>query len=434
MADPNIRMIKKINYIKFLYTMLQYRTSQNEFIASWTFELQEMLPKKCSLERGKRQKSLMRTNGLMNWQCSTEQMLIFCGESKLHWESQFHSISETWQEEATTEAPSEAGARLPDFRFFWIQFGRQCDVKKHVFFWMSHPACCRKCESSQVGHEFVTRVSCSQSCSGGAECATACWSACSSWRANRTANGRANGLTPKTWQRSAKWDVHGCAWISCLKHFTWMQIIQANPSDSNLTIFGNWETCEWTNLFPLHGSELQGATLSVIASLMFWKRLCGCELNAIIQSTFTRKRMRPMWFVCVGNVCGGSSTPEDDDDDDDDDAEEEVGVDSFFTIFNTALAGFQMWEGLQWTLKKFHGYIPWPRIFFDIDYLHRQPLAVTDLTLLFLVRFAGRETKGVELHLDAGRRQVWPRKLPVSCLKCTRMHQVSGSKHHLVWQ
>ena len=31
MADPNIRMIKKINYIKFLYTMLQYRTSQNEF-------------------------------------------------------------------------------------------------------------------------------------------------------------------------------------------------------------------------------------------------------------------------------------------------------------------------------------------------------------------------------------------------------------------
>jgi hypothetical protein len=93
-----------------------------------------------------------------------------------------------------------------------------------------------------------------------------------------------------------------------------------------------------------------------------------------------------------------------------------------------------MWEGLQWTLKKFHGYIPWPRIFFDIDYLHRQPLAVTDLTLLFLVRFAGRETKGVELHLDAGRRQVWPRKLPVSCLKCTRMHQVSGSKHHLVWQ
>jgi hypothetical protein len=127
-------MIKKINYIKFLYTMLQYRTSQNEFLASWTFELQEMLPKKCSLERGKRQKSLMRTNGLMNWQCSTEQMLIFSGESKLHWESQFHSISETWQEEATTEAPSEAGARLPDFRFFWIQFGRQCDVKKHVFF------------------------------------------------------------------------------------------------------------------------------------------------------------------------------------------------------------------------------------------------------------------------------------------------------------
>ena len=40
-------------------------------------------------------------------------------------------------------------------------------------------------------------------------------------------------------------------------------------------------------------------------------------------------------------MCGGSSTPEDDDDDDDD-AEEEVGVDSFFTIFNTALAGFQM--------------------------------------------------------------------------------------------
>jgi hypothetical protein len=37
-------------------------------------------------------------------------------------------------------------------------------------------------------------------------------------------------------------------------------------------------------------------------------------------------------------VCGGSSTPEDDDDD----AEEEVGVDSFFTVFNTALAGFQM--------------------------------------------------------------------------------------------
>jgi hypothetical protein len=34
MADPNIRMIKKINYIKFLYTMLQYRTSQNEFLAS----------------------------------------------------------------------------------------------------------------------------------------------------------------------------------------------------------------------------------------------------------------------------------------------------------------------------------------------------------------------------------------------------------------
>ena len=186
MADPNIRMIKK--------------TNQSEFIASWTFELQEMLPKKCSLERGKRQKSLMRTNGLMNWQCSTEQMLIFSGESKLHWESQFHSIS-YWQEEATTEAPSEAATRLPDFLFLnTIRPTLRCQETLffYVFFGCPIPACCRKCETSQVGHEFVTRVSCSQSCSGGAECATACWSACSSWRANRTANGRANGLTPKT--------------------------------------------------------------------------------------------------------------------------------------------------------------------------------------------------------------------------------------------
>ena len=43
-------------------------------------------------------------------------------------------------------------------------------------------------------------------------------------------------------------------------------------------------------------------------------------------------------------MCGGSSTQEDDDDDDD--AEEEVGVDFFFTIFNTALTGFQMPESL----------------------------------------------------------------------------------------
>lgn len=127
MADPNIRMIKK--------------TNQSEFIASWTFELQEMLPKKCSLEKGKRQKSLMRTNGLMNWQCSTEQMLIFSGESKLHWESQFHSIS-YWQEEATTEAPSEAATRLPDFLFLnTIRPTVRCQETLFFlcFFWMSHP-------------------------------------------------------------------------------------------------------------------------------------------------------------------------------------------------------------------------------------------------------------------------------------------------------
>lgn len=118
---------------------------------------------------------------------------------------------------------------------------------------------------------------------------------------------------------------------------------------------------QWTNLFPLVRSYKEPPSCFFTAFVRLW-----VERHTIN----TRKRLlvHCLWFVCVGNVCGGSSTPEDDDD-----AEEEVGVDSFFTIFNTALAGFQMWEGLQWTLKKFHGYIPWPRIFFDIDCLHRQP-------------------------------------------------------------
>ena len=394
----------KLHQISVYNVAISYKSKRVS--SEWTFELQEMLPKKCSLERGKRQKSLMRTNGLMNWQCSTEQMLIFSGESKLHWESQFHSISETWQEEATTEAPSEAGARLPDFRFF--EYNSATARCQETCFFLDVPSrMCRKCESSQVGREFVTRVSCSQSCSGGAECATACWSACSSWRANRTANGRANGLTPKTWQRSAKWDVHGCAWISCLKHFTWMQIIQANPSDSNLTIFGNWETCEWTNLFPLHGSELQGATLSVIASLNVLKAFVRRELNAIIQSTFTRKRMRPMWFVCVGNVCGGSSTPEDDDDD----AEEGGWCRFLFHCLQYSPSWLSNVRRFAMNIEKVSWLHTMTQDLFWHWLLTSTALAVTDLTLLFLVRFAGRETKGVELHLDAGRRQVWPRKL-----------------------
>ena len=177
---------------KLLYARLQYRASQSAFLASWTFALQEMLPKKCSLERRKRQKSLMRTNWLMNWKRSTQQMLVFSGEWKLYWESQFQPISFDFLLPGGGHHRGSIRGWSQTFVFFDTIL--PCDVKRHYVIWCPILAYRRKCVELQ---------SCSVE---GAECATACWSACSSWRANRTANGRANGLTPKTWQRSEEFD------------------------------------------------------------------------------------------------------------------------------------------------------------------------------------------------------------------------------------